>query len=98
MTTHVHASDPITSHLAALQHEDKRPTNTAKVFAEIVLHPGLCAEQIGEQTGLGRVEAARRISDLKSEGHVRYEGRMTYGGTSQSRVYAVSEPTQGNLL
>lgn len=85
-----HSSDPITSYLAELEvtASGRRATHQALVLALVTRFPGLCAEQVGEQTGLGRTEAARRLSDVKNLGFVRREGRVTYGGSSQSKWYA----------
>ena len=93
----VHASDPITSHLAALQSDSKRATHMAKVLRAVTEQPALTAEHYGEITGLGRTEAARRLSDLKVEGHVHRTGRITYHGTSQSLWFPTVLPGQIGL-
>lgn len=86
----VHASDPITSHLAALQHESKSRTHEALIVAAVTASLGLTAEEYGEITQLGRTEAARRLSDAKADGHVTRAGRTTYHGTSQSLWWPVA--------
>jgi hypothetical protein len=100
----VHRTDPITSNLAALQHESKGNTHRALIVAAVTRSPGLTAEHYGEMiilpsTGkpMGRTEAARRLSDAKSLGHVRMRGRITYNGTSQSLWFPV-EPEQVRML
>lgn len=93
----VHRNDPLTSHLAALQHEPKRATHEAMVVRAVTQHPGLTAAHYGELTGLGRVEAARRLSDAKEAGHVRRTGRITYQGSSQSLWFPVEEIKPGQI-
>lgn len=89
-----HTSDPITSYLAELEvtASGRRATHQALVLALVTRFPGLCAEQVGEQTGLGRTEAARRLSDAKNKGLARHtqakDDGVRYGGTLQSKWYA----------
>lgn len=87
----VHAADPVTSNLAALQHEPKMGEHCRVVFEAVTRWPGLTVseyvEKIGHPTVYGRTEVARRMSDLKADGHVYRAGRATHNGTSQSLWY-----------
>jgi len=81
MTTNLtdlsHHHDPLTSHDAAEQHHTsgKRATNKATCLKAVISQPGHTSAEIGEITGLGRHEAARRLADLRNDGLVRQEGR-----------------------
>lgn len=67
-----HFFDPPTSREAeaAVTDSGQRVTHAERVLDAVRTRPGLCAAHYGELTGLGRVEAARRLSDLKALGHV----------------------------
>lgn len=96
-----HRNDPRTSVEADFNHRASGKTETHQnlVLAEVRAQGGMCAEEIGERTGLGRVEAARRLSDLKDRGLVERGERVTYGGSSQSTWTAIGGAlTQGSLL
>lgn len=96
MRSPVHATDPITSHLAALHSEPSRKTHEALVLRAVTDSPGLTAAHYGDMTDLGRVEAARRLSDLKDAGHVRRTGRIQYRGSSQS-LWFPTAPLPGQI-
>ena len=68
----VHTGDPETAVEAERTHTSsgKRATHLALVLKAITETPGLTAAEVGERTGLGHVEAQRRLSDLKRMHHV----------------------------
>jgi hypothetical protein len=87
--------DPATSYdaEAAVTGSGKRRTHAEMVLAWVTRHPGLVAPYYGTVTGLGHVEAQRRLSDLKARGLVRQ-------GARQGRYmtwWPVIEPVQGEL-
>ena len=101
------ATNPRTSFEAEFNHtlSGKRLTHCELVLSSLLERPGRTAEEYGERTGLGRVEAARRLSDLKGAGLARMvrdaEGKkviVRYGGTSQSVWEAVGAIKQLALL
>jgi hypothetical protein len=89
----VHATDPRTSYeaAAAVTQGGKRGAHCAAVLAAVRRYPGRTAGELGEVTGLGRVEAARRLSDLKRLGEVFMGERRVCAvqGTGQYAWYAV---------
>lgn len=89
----VHATDPQTSYeaAAAVTGSGKRVAHCATVLAAVRRYPGRTAGELGEVTGLGRVEAARRLSDLKARSDVFMGERRVCAvqGTGQRTWYAV---------
>lgn len=88
-----HRFDPVTSIEADLRHSQsgKKQRHADLVLAAVTARPGRTAAEYGELTGLGRYEAARRLSDLKFKGVVQMHGRATYQGTSQSLWFLTAE-------
>lgn len=83
----VHNTDPRTSYEAAdaMRESGKRQRHLDLVWAAVVGQAGQTAGELGDRTGLGRFEAARRLSDLKGLHRV-YQGERricTAQGTSQ---------------
>lgn len=62
----VHTTDPVTSYeaAAAVTQSGKRASHCDLVLAAVIGQPGMTAGELGDRTGLGRVEAARRLTDL----------------------------------
>ena len=60
-------NDPETSRMAERQITDsgKRQTHQRIIAAFVAGHPGHTAAEIGEKTGLGQHECARRLAELK---------------------------------
>ena len=85
-----HALDPLTSREAesSVTESGKRATHMRIVLLAVRGAPGRCAAELGEVTGLGRVEAARRLSDLKAVGLVEREGTEVYGGDATVEMVA----------
>ena len=86
-----HAMDTVSAHDAAeyMEKSGKATLHRAKVIRAVAEKQGLTAAEIGELTGLGHVEAQRRISDLKNDGVVRYGQRRkcTTKPSNMSTVY-----------
>jgi len=66
-------SDPETSEQAAAQHHEsgKRQTNKAKLLEAVRRAPGKTSAEYAAQIDIDRVEAARRLPDLRNDGLVR---------------------------
>ena len=56
--------DPETSKTAAKKHELKAGSNAKKIYEYVKQFPDSTAGELGEMTGLGQHETARRLSDL----------------------------------
>lgn len=86
-----HSMDTVAAHEAAewMQKSGKAAIHKAKVLSAIADLQGQTCGELGEATGLGHIEAQRRVSDLKNDGLVRYAGRKKccIKGTNMSRVY-----------
>lgn len=93
-----HGADPVTSYdaEASVTASGRRSTHVAIVVAAVRETPGLTAGELGERTKLGRVEAARRLSDAKDLGLVYRSGAAVYRGTRQSLWYPTEH--QASLL
>jgi hypothetical protein len=80
MTATARRTDPATSHEAAAKHErsGRAATNRETVLAAVTRHQGLTAVEYGDLTGLGHVEAQRRLSDL-SKRTPTYEPEIAQG-------------------
>lgn len=63
-------SDTETSKIAAKGHELKAGTNAQKIFVFVKRFPDSTAGELGELTGLGQHETARRLSDLCRKGYI----------------------------
>jgi hypothetical protein len=92
--------DPVTSIEADLRHSEsgKKQRHTDLVFAAVQARPGRTAAEYGEITELGRVEAARRLSDLKFAGRVQRVGNTVHNGTRQSCWWLTAETASGRTL
>jgi hypothetical protein len=78
----------------AITTSGKRQRHADLVLAEVRAFPGLTAHDYGERTGLGRVEAARRLSDLKFAGRVQRVGTAVRAGTRQSCWYLTASESK----
>tara|TARA_R110000824_G_scaffold144093_3_gene311923 strand:+ start:616 stop:969 length:354 start_codon:yes stop_codon:yes gene_type:complete len=58
------ATDPKTSHEAARKHQPKANSNARRVLDAVKKYPDSTACELGQITGLGHIEAQRRLSDL----------------------------------
>ena len=72
-----HRNDTTPAHAAA---EAMQRSGRAKYHRELVMavlrkQQGLTGPEIGRLTGLGHIEAQRRVSDLKNAGLVEYRGK-----------------------
>jgi hypothetical protein len=78
----------------------KRATHAARVLDAVLAKPGHTADEIGDYTGLGRHEAARRLSDLKSKGQV-WQGEhreCTIAHTRQVTWYSTRGARQASMF
>ena len=96
MRSPVHATDPITSHLAALHMLPDLNDRCLAVLRAVTAQPGRTSEEYAEALPWGVVEVRRRLSDLKAEGHVYRSGRAKYGSTSQS-LWFPTAPLPGQI-
>ena len=65
-------SDPSSSHEAAVRAEKMNAqTQRTKVLMCVRYNPGLTSAEIGEKTGVGRHNTARRLPELRKDGRVR---------------------------
>lgn len=64
-------TDPHTSREAARGHRNRgtKQAHRERVWTALVARPGGTAGEYGERTGLGHVEAQRRLSDLERAGY-----------------------------
>lgn len=71
-----HRNDTIPAHAAAenMQRSGKAKAHRLMVLAVLEKEQGLTGPEIGRLSGLGHIEAQRRISDLKNAGMVEYRG------------------------
>lgn len=82
-----HSRDTVAAHEAA-EHMDKSgkaAANKMKVLKAVFKEQGQTGPELGEVTGLGHIEAQRRISDLKNDGLVEYRGRKQCSVKKSSR-------------
>ena len=79
--------DPQTSGLAADEHDARgsRARHADLVLASVHSLTGLTAGEYGERTGLGHIEAQRRLSDLKNA-HLVRAGEPRRCGVKGSRM------------
>ena len=63
------ASDPETSRIAAALNTTSR-IHADLILAIVRLNPYRTAAELGEITGLGHIECARRLPELRSRGHL----------------------------
>jgi len=95
--------NPLTSYQAeaAINADGSRQTHAATILAIIRNSPGLTTGEVGEASGLGQMEARKRLSDNKNAGLIR-SGRSRVwpqSGRQQSTWWPVMlEPVQGELL
>lgn len=77
-----HRDDPATAHAAAraVTRSGQRKRHADLVVACVEDAPGLSAVAVGERTGLGHIEAQRRLSDLQNKGMVRQGQRVSVQG------------------
>lgn len=91
MTVLSHSQDTIPAHEAAehMQKSGKAAIHKARVIEFVSKSQGATGGEVGDKTGLGHIEAQRRISDLKSSGLVEYRGKRKckVKGTNMSEVY-----------
>ena len=93
--------DPVTSHEAEAEvtRGGKRRTHAEMVLAAVTEHPGETALFYGSLTGLGHIEAQRRLSDLTHKGLVRQGEPVTANRRRYVTWHPVlDEPSQGELL
>ena len=69
-----HSRDTVPAHAAAeyMEKSGKATIHRSMVVEAICNSQGSTAAEIGEKTGLGHIEAQRRISDLKNKGLIEY--------------------------
>lgn len=65
-----HKNDPETSKIAAKKHKLKAGSHAQRVFEFVKQFPDSTAGELGEMTGLGQHETARRLSDLFRKGFI----------------------------
>ena len=97
----VHHSDPLSSYLAEdeMNRSGKRRTHRERVFAVVEAQPGLTAGEISRLTDLERIEAARRLTDLKDAGRVvRGDATSRDGRLQCTWRLPPREPVQVRLL
>lgn len=91
MTVLSHSRDTIPAHEAAeyMTRSGKALRHKARIIEFISKNQGMTAAEAGKLTGLGHIEAQRRISDLKNDGLVEYRDkkRCPINKTSMSTVY-----------
>lgn len=84
------ATDPETSHDAA-RRVVGRESLKVQALAYVRSHPGHCAGEIGDATGLGYQRVWRRLSELKREGLI-FEGQaVEWRGRKQATLHAYPE-------
>ena len=90
--------NPVTSHIAAekMIASGKQETHMILVLRYLRDLPGQTAGQYGELTGLGHIEAQRRLSDLKREGLVFQGEAKLWNGNKQGTWWLTQN--QGQLL
>lgn len=66
-------SDPVTSHLAAVEVtlSGQRDEQAAMALRLVTLRPGLTSAELGEHFSVDRYVLARRLPELRAEGYVR---------------------------
>ena len=76
MTATARRTDPDTSRDAAQAHEASgtASSNRDRVRIALAAYPGRTAPEYGQLTGLGHVEAQRRLSDLKGRRECHTDG------------------------
>ena len=62
--------DPETSKIAAKKHQLKAGSNAKRIYEYVKQFPDSTAGELGEMTGLGQHETARRLSDLCRKGFI----------------------------
>jgi len=65
-----HTDDPETSKIAAENHKLRAGSHAQKIFEFVKKYPDSTAGELGEMTGLGQHETARRLSDLFRKGFI----------------------------
>ena len=65
-----HTDDPETSKIAAKNHKLRAGSHAQKIFEFVKKYPDSTAGELGEMTGLGQHETARRLSDLFRKGYI----------------------------
>tara|TARA_R110002020_G_scaffold15801_5_gene56389 strand:- start:488 stop:874 length:387 start_codon:yes stop_codon:yes gene_type:complete len=65
-----HTDDPETSKIAAENHKLRAGSHAQKIFEFVKKYPDSTAGELGEMTGLGQHETARRLSDLFRKGYI----------------------------
>ena len=72
-----HKNDTTPAHAAAeaMQRSGKAKAHREMVLSVLRKQQGLTGPEIGQLSGLGHIEAQRRISDLKNAGLVEYRGK-----------------------
>ncbi len=80
-------TDPHTSGLAADEQDASggRLKHSERVLSAVRDNPGLTAAEVGYLTGLGHIEAQRRLSDLKNAHRVR-QGEARKSRVKESRM------------
>ena len=80
---------------AFLQHVAKIGTNKEKILETLKRYPNITRFSVGRITGMGHLEAQRRLSDLKNEGKVYESGSRKHG---KNRISTYSLITQQSLF
>jgi len=88
-----HRGDTAPAYAAAehMHRSGKARAHRQRVIAVLEKEQGLTGPEIGQRSGLGHIEAQRRISDLKNAGLVKYDGKKhcSIKGKALSAVYLV---------
>lgn len=101
------STDPPTSAIAEanVTASGKRRTHGQRVVDAVLTHPGLVGTEVGEATGLGQIEAMRRLADNhrtdRNPGGVLAQGEARKGlhGTLEVSWWrAHDDAVQGVLL
>lgn len=86
-----HRNDTVAAHEAAeyMEKSGKAVRHKARIMKALSLQQGMTGAEIGDATGLGHVEAQRRISELVAKELLEYRGKRNcrIKGTPMSEVY-----------
>lgn len=73
----------------------RRAGHAEAVLAAVVACPGMTAPEVGDMTGLGHVEAQRRLSDLTRLGRVRHGPPVAVPGRRAMVTWWPATATEG---
>lgn len=68
--THARTTDPLSSHLAALDNSSRRDAQVGVCVALVCRHPGLTSMELASRGDVCRYMLARRLSDAAKRGMV----------------------------